>query len=528
MKYSLLFFLMFFYLLAKAQNIEVSGYQSGTWDADTVFVVGDVFVSDTLRIAPGTCVSFTDYYNINIRKNASLMALGEENDSIVFTVADTTGFFKYNSGRGGWNGITMYRSGAVRFEYCRLQYGKAALDDDQDGGALRIYECEDVAITNSTLRNNFSREHGGALNAINSIVTMQGCEVLENKTYTGLDTVYFMYGGGLRFLKCDVHLTDMVFRNNNGKMSIGGALCLDSCAVVLNRAEFEGNHGLNGAGLYLIRSNDYPCIFSNLLFHHNLSDHFAGGMAISDASPEIINVTVADNHSIGVNCAGVFLYQHASPVFRNCIIYGNRCPLGPQMDEQLWIWSYDDWSIIMENCLLDGGLEGVTNNQLIHVVDTLLSCDPCFVDPEGYDYHLSADSPCVDAGSLETPQGILDGVDLDGMPRLFNDRIDMGPYECFWTDLTEDLDKKNNLKVVGNPLSSISYVELTLQQKSKVMTRVYSASGTLVWTKDCGIYPPGTLHVDLGGLLEKTKSGLYVIEVTTSEGVFTSKVVRIR
>ena len=117
--------------VAKAQTIEVSGLQSGIWDADTILVTNNVSVQDSLCILAGTTVLFEDFYTISVRDGATLKALGAENDSIVFTVADTTGFHLFNMGRGGWNGIKMDWAGYCQFDYCRFQYGKAALNKDQ-------------------------------------------------------------------------------------------------------------------------------------------------------------------------------------------------------------------------------------------------------------------------------------------------------------------------------------------------------------------------------------------------------------
>jgi hypothetical protein len=50
MKARLFPFLLLCCLFAKAQNIEVNGLQSGIWEADTVFVTGDVVVQESLDI----------------------------------------------------------------------------------------------------------------------------------------------------------------------------------------------------------------------------------------------------------------------------------------------------------------------------------------------------------------------------------------------------------------------------------------------------------------------------------------------
>ena len=54
--------------------------------------------------------------------------------------------------------------------------------------------------------------------------------------------------------------------------------------------------------------------------------------------------------------------------------------------------------------------------------------DPLFVNPLQVDFHLQADSPCIDAGDPDTD--ISDyTTDLDGNPRIRNAIIDMGTYE---------------------------------------------------------------------------------------------------
>ena len=253
----------------KAQTITVSGTQSGTWDADTVLVVGDVEVEGSLEVMPGTVVLFDGFYSITVGNDVEFMAQGTEADSVIFTVADTTGFYIYNIGDGGWNGFQLNKAGRFLLDYCVLEYGKAADTLDRFGGALCIDGCADVEIRHTTLRCNFSREHGGALYASDSDVTMSDCRINENLVYTG-DNTYAMYGGGAQFFKCDVTLTGMEFHANYAPSCIGGALSLDSCAVFLDRAVFTDNVGINGGGMYIMRCNHRECHMSNLLFDNIL------------------------------------------------------------------------------------------------------------------------------------------------------------------------------------------------------------------------------------------------------------------
>lgn len=526
MKTRILLLILFCGLVTHAQNIEVSGIQSGTWDADTVFVTDNVVIEDALTIMHGTTVVFDGFYNISVGENASLNVLGTRSDSIIFTVTDTTGFHVFNTGRGGWNGIRLVKADVSRFEYCRFQYGKAALDNDQDGGALRIYHCDDVEINNSTLFCNFSREHGGALNAEYSSVTMRDCNVCNNLTYTGLDTVYFMYGGGLRFINCNVEIVGTNFRYNNGQAAIGGAISLDSCAVFIDRCRFEHNFGINGGGLYLIRSNHNDCRISNSLFANNTSGHFGGGLAISDSSPLISNLTVANNHSIGVNCGGIFFYQYSSPVLWNCIVYGNTNEVPLEEPVQMWAWTYDDYAPEFHNCLIQYGLENISNNEVITVYENCLDEDPCFCDLENNDYHLVMGSPCIDIGSPETPDIILNGLDLDGNGRVDHNQIDLGAYEFSFTGVQETTQNEGLVRIVDNPITASSYAEIESEQRGMMTVYLFSIDGKLLANKNLGIVQKGINRFDIGGLFSSSSSGTYLLVFKTASQTFTTKVIK--
>lgn len=526
MKTRFLFLILLGTLMAKAQIVEVTGTQSGVWDADTIKVTGNVLIMDSLRIAPGTTVLFEGFYQIAAEKGASLMAVGTETDSILFTVSDTTGFHIFNAGRGAWNGIRLNQAGNSSFEYCRFQYGKAALDKDQDGGALRIFNSDAVKISHSTLFCNFSREHGGALNAEKSKVVMHDCKVSNNLTYSEIDTIYFMYGGGLRFLNCDVTLTDLDFLHNNGNGAIGGALSLDSCAVSIDRCRFEHNYGINGAGLYLIRCYDNPCSITNCLFANNTSGHFGGGLAISDSSPLMSNLTVVNNHSIGVNCGGIFFYQHSSPDVWNCIVYGNTN--NTLLDEpiQMWSWTYDDYAPEFHNCLIQYDLENISNHEVITVYENCIDTDPLFADAENEDYHLTADSPCIDAGSPETPEALLNGLDLDGSRRVKGNGIDMGVYEYSGAGIHETTQNERFIRIVGNPITASSYAEIELQNDGVLFADIYSLDGKLLVNKRLGNARVGLNRFEIGELFEGLAKGQYVFVIRAGHRTKALKVVK--
>jgi predicted outer membrane repeat protein len=524
MKKTFLFLLLAVCFATQAQTIQVSGEQSGVWNADTVLVVGDVTVDGSLQVMPGTVVLFDGFYSISVGKDNLFKAQGTETDSIVFTVADTTGFHIYNVGDGGWNGFHLFNVNHFILDYCVLEYGKAADTLDRFGGALNINRSGGIDIRHTTFRRNFSRENGGAIFGLDSDVTLSDCSISRNLVYTN-DGTYAMYGGGAQFLKCEVTMTGMEFRGNQGQTCIGGALSLDSCSIVLDRSVFVGNNGINGAGLYLIRSNHKECRFSNLLFDDNYSGHFGGGFAVADASPEISNVMVTNNESYGVSCCGIFFYGESSPILRNCIVYHNYPgPDNPQMDTtQMWIWTYEGFAPEFHNCLVEGGMRYIHSEDAIAVFENIIDADPMFVDEDNHDFHLAQGSPCINAGDPNTPQYVLDGLDLDGNPRVINQRIDIGPYESSFVAV-EERSSASFAKLVGNPLDAHSRIEFDRAIKGEVTLSVYAITGRCVASKELRL--EGSRSFAIGDLVERLAPGVYLIELKHGNEICTLKAVR--
>ncbi|MBO4328973.1 MAG: right-handed parallel beta-helix repeat-containing protein [Bacteroidales bacterium] len=508
-----------------AQTMEVAGVQSGVWEADTILVTGHVQVQEALTVQPGTLVLFDGFYHIVVDKGAAFSALGSVTDSIVFTVADTTGFAQYDTPDGGWDGFQVY-GGTIRLDYCVVEYGKASDPNDIEGGAFHV-EGGSLDITHSTLRCNFSRDQGGAVYAQDALIRMSTSRMNGNKVYTE-DGTYAMYGGGASFLRCDVIMSENEFRGNYGPSCIGGALALDSCAVLLDRSVFFENMAINGGGLYLMRSNDKKCRFSNLLFHDNTAGHFAGGFAVAGASPEVYNVTVTRNHSRGVNCNGVFFYQESSPKFANCIIYGNYPEQGLDFETdtvQMWVWTYEGYAPEFRNSLVEGGLKMIHSGEFIEVFEDVLDVDPLFVDPEDYNFRLSEESPCRDAGKVLTPQDLLEGFDLDGLPRLVNRRVDLGPYE-FSPAAVDETPWTAQSFLIGNPLGGDSRVCLWLDAPDVLRVRVCSLDGRLMAEQAPMACAEGRAELPVGPLAERLASGLYLIEVTGQHRRFVLKAVK--
>lgn len=528
MKRKLIFLLLLWVGCALyGQTIVVNGFQTGVWDADTVLVTGDVIVVDSLSIVrPNSVVLFDDFYGIKVLDGASFCVRGSDYAKIVFTVADTAGFHVYNQGKGGWNGIHLQKAGKVVLDNCLLQYGKAADTLDRFGGALSIYDCKDVTIKNTTLRCNFARENGGAVYALRSQVSFDNCNISENKVYTE-DGTYAMYGGGACFKLCDVEMNWMSFHVNYGPSCIGGAMSLDSCSLILDHANFSYNIGLNGGGMYLLRSNHKFCRISNVMFNDNYSGHFGGALAFAESSPEVYNLTVTRNSSEGVNCNGIFFFQESSPKLTNCIVYGNYPQgevLGTSDTIQMWLWTFNGFNPEFRNCLIEKGLRSITYSDTIPVFEDIIDADPLFSFPEGYDFRLQKGSPCIDAGNPIVPDFMVEGLDLGGIIRVSNGRIDLGAFEYSENAVPETSVAIGKARLIGNPLNDQSRIELEESVSGEVTVAVYSMTGRCVARKVFGI--GNTKSLEIGNMVGRLTSGLYLIEIIGKDSHFTLKAVR--
>lgn len=84
----------------QSQTIYIQGSQSGLLSADTIYVTGNVLVTEyeSLEIEAGTKVLLTGFFRFDIL--GSFRAIGDSTDWINFEVSGTTGFSNPQSVRG--------------------------------------------------------------------------------------------------------------------------------------------------------------------------------------------------------------------------------------------------------------------------------------------------------------------------------------------------------------------------------------------------------------------------------------------
>jgi len=111
-----------------------------------------------------------------------------------------------------------------------------------------------------------------------------------------------------------------------------------------------------------------------------------------------------------------------------------------------------------------------------------ISVSPLFTDPFT-DFSLLTGSPCINIGTFDLPEGIeLPDLDLAGNSRVYEDFVDLGPYEWQGTGIENDelTIESYTLRNYPNPFNPTTMIEFSIQNDSKVELSIYNIKGQKV------------------------------------------------
>ncbi|MEI7726664.1 MAG: LamG-like jellyroll fold domain-containing protein, partial [Bacteroidota bacterium] len=204
----------------------------------------------------------------------------------------------------------------------------------------------------------------------------------------------------------------------------GGMLNISNSPSVLN-CIFNHNYSLNGGGMANLTTSS-PTV-TNCLFVDNSSTPGGGGMYNADLSnPLMINCTFTNNTAL--TGGGIENSGNCTPVFNNCIVWGNVASASSHPGNQFFInqgtttLNYACYANETGDVYLTGGGVLLATN---HDITT----NPLFINAAGEDCRLFGISPCVNKGNNPYNPEL---IDIRGEVRIQDTTIDMGAYE--WTD----------------------------------------------------------------------------------------------
>ncbi len=424
-----------------------SGYVNLTKD----YLVGN---GDILEILPGTVIRVAPGFRLII-DGGILHASGTEYNKIRFTSYEPE-----SSGKDYWGGIEFYNAykDTSLIDHCIIENIKKT----GDYGSIYLNNSI-VKITNSEIRNN-SAQFGSAVHSVDSYLYMFKNKILDNTVNLLGSAVFISHESNPELANTtllknlimgnksgyidDYNLTSggiMVFENNQvgsytliqendvianscvaGKASggIGGGIQIKTqskyAVDVIGNKIMYNKAGIGGGLAVIFRSGGtYPHNYKNNIIANNTSVTYAGGVFIDmDYVTNPKDVVFANNNIIkNLNLdpelgSGGYFISFSSDLGNylnvvNSIVWGNYMT-GKSDDFNSNPSVYPGAYVTYSNTTdyIEGG-GNISQPSLFYRETAYYGADPY----ENYlrgDYHLSLESPCIDAGDPES------GKELDG------------------------------------------------------------------------------------------------------------------
>jgi hypothetical protein len=209
-------------------------------------------------------------------------------------------------------------------------------------------------------------------------------------------------------------LMNLIIRDNISG-DIGGGLTSDSGSPTsplrLTNLKIFNNSAIKGGGLCFC-CDCHDVIMDNVLIYNNSAKETGGSICSGQVSNLTLNnVTIANNTS---SEAGIITWDDSEITLNNCILWNN---LQQEIEGNV--------NAVYSN--IKGGYSGEGN----------INKDPLFVNAGEGDFRLQDGSPCINSGTPDTSGLNLLSEDLEGYPRIYDARIDMGAHESVIPDVRD-------------------------------------------------------------------------------------------
>ena len=372
-------------------------------------------------------------------------------------------------------GIYFYNFSNAIVSHCLITRCQARTD----GGGIYIYGCNPL-IEFNTITNNIAgtaNGHGAGicLDYSSSVINEN---VISYNYFTGVSP-----GGGIYIIGGTPTITNNIISNNNANWNPGGGISINnSTAIILNN----------------VISNNYA---------HDDGASGGGGIWCSASNATFINNTIVNNVS-DINSGGGIAIIGCSPIFQNCIIWGDTSLEGVNDGPQVSLFDAAAQPSFYY-CDIEGGTSEFDLNGNIYVgtYQNNINMNPMFVSPSAgtgtayngvaANWQLQTSSPCIDKGD---PFGTYPATDLAGNPRIVICRIDIGAYENQYGISSPFL--------INPPATKTVYCEGLMQLDS--ITTNYSATGlTYIWSSSDTVPNP---------IVNVINDTTYYVTVTTPSG----------
>ncbi len=402
------------------------------------------------------------------------------------------------------------------------------------------YSLKNLSLINgSTISTNWEMETGSIFINVNSNVLFENLLFKHNHQSYSTSGIRTQAGDSIILNNC-------VFEDSEtGPFVIAGYwdpddpyltthtyLKMTSCKMINHRPYPQSEYTWSASWAYLLTGTTTEedtltldiigCLFAGNKDSTRHDLNVRGVLSFNDVTANFVNCTFADNIAVNSQTGASFNVGNDSKInVYNSIFYKNE-PLEIGLYKNYYP-PYTTPDLSIYNSLVWGGEDSFFNPAgIAYYYDTTnLDTDPLFYGGAEFPYNLSDESPCIDAGTLDLPQFILDNMpdtDLAGNPRIFNGKIDMGAYEWNPTVSTKEIPnfKKQipGLTAAPNPFTTQTTISAKWDNPARINIEIYNNAGLLIKTLQSGSQPAGSCKIfwdgtdDTGNYLP---AGVYVV-----------------
>ena len=321
----------------------------------------------------------------------------------------------------------------------------AATPDTASNRVFTVSSSDDtLTLRDLTVRHGFAsgvsgvNSRGGAVYLSGSALEAEHVAFVANRA-NGRGGAIENAGGSVLLNFAD--LRDNIAGAVDGNFQRGGAIHNDGGgSITAINSFFRGNTGAEGGAIYSFGSDSLLSL-TNVAVTGNLATSFGGGIANGAGPLMITNSTFSGNHSSADTGAGGGAIRtggsNPHPLIRNSVFHNNRDRTGtgtttasisssassnPRFSHSLVQGCGGSGSGWNTDCGTDlGGNLPNQNPQFSEVIP------PTSAPNAGGNVRQRTGSPMIDRGNNSYIAGV--SLDLDGLERIIDNIVDLGPYE---------------------------------------------------------------------------------------------------
>ncbi len=294
------------------------------------------------------------------------------------------------------------------------------------GGGIHNSANSTSIVTNTAFSNN-NAEYGGGIYNSESSQAIDGCTFNDNYA--------FVHGGTVQNEYSTLTVTNSSFTENEATNSGGGIYNFESSSEI-DGCTFDNNYAFaRGGAIYNLHST---LAITNISFTENGAADSGGGIVNYTSSATIANCSFSKNHA-DYSGGGIFNTFSSFVAIANSILWDNSAGSeGHEIDNMITGLP----TITFSDIAGSGGSGDGWDSTLGIDGGGNIDIDPVFTGDD--ELHLTADSPCVNAGDNDSiPSGIA--ADIDGDDRIIGQAVDMGADEVVDVDDPDGDDDNDGL-----------------------------------------------------------------------------------